>query len=130
MRARKAIDSLKQELLVKKEATDLFGNERSEALPESSVQSTKPLADRISIQVSRKKPPTSFILLLKIIHLPMETNESAPFLFLLFLQINGQLGKKYFDNKALVALTLLIAASDPGQKDLLIRLIVNLLSGE
>jgi hypothetical protein len=38
------------------------------------------------------------------------------------------LGKKQLDNKALVALTLLTAASDPGQKDLLIRLIVNLLS--
>ena len=52
------------------------------------------------------------------------------FFFLLFLQINGLLGKKHFDNKALVASTLLTAASDPGQKDLLIRLIVNLLSGE
>ncbi len=52
------------------------------------------------------------------------------FLFLLFLQTNRQLGEKHFDNKALVALTLLIAASEPGRKDLLIRLIFNLVSGE
>jgi prophage maintenance system killer protein len=50
------------------------------------------------------------------------------FLFLYFLQINGLLGEHSFDNKALVALTLLTAASDPRQKDLLIRLIVNLLA--
>jgi hypothetical protein len=36
----------------------------------------------------------------------------------------------HFDNKALVALTLLLAASDPSQKDLLIKLIVNLLADE
>jgi hypothetical protein len=32
-----------------------------------------------------------------------------------------------FDNKGLVALALLIAAGDPAQKELMIRLIVNLL---
>lgn len=50
------------------------------------------------------------------------------FLFLLFLGLNRE--ALNFDNKALVALTLLTAASDPVQKDLLIRLIVNLLAGE
>lgn len=50
------------------------------------------------------------------------------FLFLLFLQINGLLGKKHFDHNALVALTLLTATSDPGQKEILIKLIVSLLS--
>lgn len=43
--------------------------------------------------------------------------------------MNGLLERISFDNKALVALALLAAASDPGEKDLLIRLIVNLLSG-
>lgn len=50
------------------------------------------------------------------------------FLFLYFLQINGLLDDQCFDNKALVALTLLTASSDPNQKDLLIRLIINLLA--
>jgi len=35
-----------------------------------------------------------------------------------------------FDDKALVALTLLIASSDPTQKDLLIRLVINLLADD
>ena len=50
------------------------------------------------------------------------------FLFLYFLQINGLLDEQRFDNKALVALTLLTAASNPKQKDLLIRLIINLIA--
>ena len=52
------------------------------------------------------------------------------FLFLLILTRNGLLGERTFGNQALVALSLLIAASDPGQKALLIRLILNLLSTE
>ncbi len=50
------------------------------------------------------------------------------FLFLYFLQINGLLPEQNFDNKAPVALALLTAASNPWQKDLLIRLIINLLT--
>ena len=49
------------------------------------------------------------------------------FLFLLYLQENGLLEKVCFDNKGLVALALLVAASKPAQKDTLVRLIVNLL---
>jgi hypothetical protein len=52
------------------------------------------------------------------------------FLFLLFLKKNDLLDQKSFSNKALVALTLLTAASEPGQKELMIRLIVNLISEE
>lgn len=53
----------------------------------------------------------------------------ASFLFLLFLRKNN-LEKTVPDSRGLVALTLLIAASAPDQKDLLIRLIVNLLAVE
>ena len=52
------------------------------------------------------------------------------FLFLLFLKKNGLLDQKSFSNKALVALALLTAASEPWQKELMIRLIVNLISEE
>jgi len=52
------------------------------------------------------------------------------FLFLLFLKKNDLLDQKSFSNKALVALALLTADSEPGQKELMIRLIVNLISEE
>jgi len=43
--------------------------------------------------------------------------------------MNGLLDQLRFDNKGLVALALLTAASEPSQKDLLVRLITNLLAG-
>ena len=50
------------------------------------------------------------------------------FLFLLFLRGNQLLESSGFNDTALVALALLIAESDPRQKDLLIRLTMNLLA--
>ncbi len=52
------------------------------------------------------------------------------FLFLLFLRKNCLSGAAGLDSRGLVALTLLTASSAPDQKDLLIRLIVNLLMKE
>lgn len=49
------------------------------------------------------------------------------FLFLLFLRENGLLKLAGINENGLVALALLIAKSDPGQKELTIRLILNLL---
>jgi len=49
------------------------------------------------------------------------------FLFLLFLRENGLLKLACINENGLVALALLIAKSDPGQKELTIRLILNLL---
>jgi hypothetical protein len=54
----------------------------------------------------------------------------ANFLFLLFLKANGLLEGGSFDTRALVALALLTAASKSGQKELLIRLIMNLIAEE
>jgi DNA ligase (NAD+) len=49
------------------------------------------------------------------------------FLFLLFLGENDLLEQSGINENGLVALALLIAESDPRQKDLMIRLILNLL---
>jgi prophage maintenance system killer protein len=55
----------------------------------------------------------------------------AAALFVLFLQKNGILlrkdGSKRIDNNALVALTLMIASSKPSEKDIMIKVILNLL---
>jgi len=55
-------------------------------------------------------------------------------LFLEYLRRNGLLfrsnGKPRVGDNAMVALALLVAESQPGQKDLMIRLILNLLSSE
>ncbi len=57
----------------------------------------------------------------------------AAALFICFLQKNGVLlhknGSKRLDDSALVALTLMIAASKPSEKDLMVKVILNLLGG-
>ena len=55
----------------------------------------------------------------------------AAALFVLFLRNNGILlrkdGSKRIDDNALVALTLMIASSRPAEKDIMIKVILNLL---
>jgi prophage maintenance system killer protein len=128
--ARAAINSLKQELLVKREATDLFGNERSDSLAGIIGAIHQTFGGQDLYPSIEEKAANLLYFVIKDHPFTDGNKRIGSFLFLLFLQMNGLLGKKHFDNKALVALTLLTAASDPGQKDLLVRLIVNLLSGE
>lgn len=56
----------------------------------------------------------------------------ASLLFIWFLEKNGYLsrngGERKFNDNALVALALLVAESNPKQKDLMIKLIINLIS--
>ena len=128
--ARKAITSLKKELMAKVEATDLFGNERSESLAGIIGAIHQTFGGQDLYPSIEEKAANLLYFVIKDHPFSDGNKRIGSFLFLLFLQINGLLGKKYFDNKALVALTLLTAASDPGQKDILIKLIVSLLSGE
>jgi len=56
----------------------------------------------------------------------------AAFLFLYFLEKNNLLfkenGEKRIPDNALVALTLMIAVSHPSEKDIMIKVIVNLIN--
>lgn len=56
----------------------------------------------------------------------------AAFLFVWFLDLNKHLfdtaGNKRMDNNALVALTLMIAESNPNDKDMMIKVVVNLIA--
>ncbi|WP_227873947.1 Fic family protein [Flavobacterium nackdongense] len=55
----------------------------------------------------------------------------AAFLFVWFLERNALLyneGKKVIDDNALVALTLMIAESKPDDKDMMVKVIINLIN--
>ena len=127
---RKAITSLKKELLAKMEATDLFGNERNDSLAGIIGAIHQTFGGQDLYPSLEEKAANLLYFVIKDHPFSDGNKRIGSFLFLLFLQMNGLLGKKLFDNKALVALTLLTAASDPGQKDILIRLIISLLSVE
>ncbi len=125
--ARSAIASLREKLLEKGEATDIFGHERGEALAGiiGAVQQTFGGQD---LYPSVEEKAANLLYFVIKDHPFTDGNKRiGSFLFLLFLKINGFSVDRLPDNKALVALTLLTASSAPDQKDLLIRLIANLL---
>ncbi len=127
---RKAITTLKKELTNRGEATELFGNERSHGLA-GIIGAVQQTFDGQDLYPSAEEKAAHLLYFVIKDHPFTDGNKRiGTFLFLLFLQINDLLSELNFDNKALVALALLTAASDPGHKELLIRLIINLLSAE
>jgi prophage maintenance system killer protein len=126
---RSAIASLKTELLNKGEGTDIFGHESGEALSGilGAVQQTFGGQD---LYPSVEEKAANLLYFIIKDHPFTDGNKRiGSFLFLLFLEHNMP-GKRKLDSRGLVALTLLIAASDPDQKELLIKLVINLLIEE
>lgn len=125
---RQAITSLRQNLLEKEEATAIFGNERNEGLAGILGAIHQTFGGQDLYPTAEEKAANLLYFIIKDHPFTDGNKRIGSFLFILFLQRNNLLDRSDFDNKALVALTLLIAASSPDQKDLLIRLVVNLLT--
>ncbi|MDX9787099.1 MAG: virulence protein RhuM/Fic/DOC family protein [Desulfobacterales bacterium] len=125
---RQAIVTLKKELASRGEATDIFGNEHGQGLAGiiGAVQQT--FGGQDLYPSFREKAAHLLYFVIKDHPFSDGNKRIGSFLFLYFMNINGLLAEHGIDNKALVALSLLTAASDPRQKDLMIRLIVNLIS--
>jgi len=131
-KASEAIVALKKQLMEKGEATSLFGQDHEKRLAGilGAIQQSfdgKLLYPHIEEQAAH--------LLYFVIkdHPFVDGNKRiGAFLFLIFLQENEYLEKKdgspKINDNALVALSLLIAESEPSQKDLMVRLIINLLA--
>ncbi len=128
--ARAAVSSLKQELAVRGEATDLFGQERGEGLSRIIGALYQTFGGEDLYPSVEEKAAHLLYFIIKDHPFSDGNKRIGSFLFILFLRLNGLLDRISFDNKALVALALLTAASDPAQKDVLIRLVVNLLACE
>ncbi len=128
--ARKVINELKGELSANKEASDLFGQEypgKFEGIINSIYQTFggKELYRNIEEKAAH-------ILYLTIKDHPFADGNKriASFLFIYFLDRNKYLYKESGENKindnALAAMALLIAISDPKDKDIMIKIIINL----
>lgn len=125
-KARAAIAQLKKDLFQREEATSLFGAERGEALAGilGSIEQTmfgEPL-------YKTREERAAHLLYFVIKDHPFSDGNKriGSFLFLLYLQQEGMI--MGMNRTALIALALLIAESAPANKDLLVRLVVNLLS--
>jgi len=132
--AHAVVAQLRESLAARREAGALFGQERGDALAGilGAVEQTfggEPLYPSAQVRAAH-------ILYFVIKDHPFGDGNKriGTLLFLEYLRRNGLLlradGEPRLADNAMVALALLIAESEPSQKDLMIRLILNLLEGD
>jgi prophage maintenance system killer protein len=129
--ARAAIEALKTHLLERGEATPLLGQERGEQFP-ALLGSIEQTFDGQPLYPSIEEKAAHLLYFVIKDHPFADGNKRiGSFLFILFLRENGYLedahGQIKINDNALVALALLIAESEPRNKELMIRLVMNLL---
>ena len=114
------------------DTTELFGREKDKSF-ESSISTIYQTHDGQDLYPSLEEKAAHLLYFITKNHSFIDGNKRiAAFIFIYFLDRNGILvdsnGRKIIDDNALVALTILIAVSDPAEKDTLIKVIVNLLN--
>ena len=130
--ARQIIQKIKVELIAKKEAGDLFGQESGEKF-KAILGNIYQTFMRKELYSSLEEKAAHLLYFIIKDHPFIDGNKRiGSFLFIYFLDKNGYLyrenGEKKINDNALVALALLIAESNPKEKDILTRIIINLLT--
>jgi death-on-curing family protein len=130
-KARRVIDEIKKDLILKKEASNLFGQENSDKF-KGILGNIYQTFDKKELYSSLEEKAAHLLYFVIKDHPFIDGNKRiASFLFVYFLDKNNYLyrknGERKINDNALVALALLIAISDPRDKDILIKLITNLL---
>ncbi|HAU0298539.1 TPA: Fic family protein, partial [Legionella pneumophila] len=120
-----AIRSLKQELSSRNEATELFGMERDGGLDSILNNIEQTFGGEPLYKTPEEKAAHLLYFIIKDHPFTDGNKRIGSFLFLLYLKSQNLPIK--FNENGLIALALLVAESNPNQKDILIRLIVNLL---
>ena len=128
----KIIEKIKQELIAKKEASDLFGQEDSNKL-KGILGSIYQTFGKKELYPSLEEKAAHLLYFIIKDHPFVDGNKRiGSFLFIYFLDRNNFLyrksGEKKINDNALVALSLLIAVSLPKDKDILIKIITNIIA--
>lgn len=128
----KAIDELKKELIAKKEASELFGRQRDESF-KGVLNSVVQTFGGVYVYPSIEEQAAHLLYFVIKNHSFADGNKRiGAFLFVWFLHLNKHLlrkeGELKINDNALVALALLVAQSDPSAKELMVKLIVNLVN--
>ena len=113
--------------------SDLFALERNEGL-KSIIGAIYQSYDGADLYPTIEEKAANFLYLITKNHTFIDGNKRiAATLFIYFLEVNSILykdNKQVIDNNTLVALTLLIAQSNPKEKDILVDLVMNFLNGD
>ena len=132
--ATQAIQELKQSLIARGESTDLFAQLREDGLASILGNLDQTAFGEPAYPTIESKAAHLLYFMVKNHPFTDGNKRSGAFLFVDFLHRNGRLmnskGETIINDTGLAALTLLVAESDPKQKDILIRLIMNMLAQE
>ena len=129
--AMRIIDVLNHELISRHEAHDLFGKQKDESLQGILGNIAQSFNDeRLYPSVEEQAAHLLYFVIKD--HPFIDGNKRiGAFLFIWFLELNRycfkSTGEIKINDNALVALALLVAQSNPNDKELMIRLIINLL---
>jgi len=130
--AMQGLGELKQQLIKRKEATALFANPRSDGLASIFGNLNQTVFGEPAYPTVESKAAHLLYFVVKNHPFSDGNKRSGAFLFVDFLHRNHRLlndaGEPVINDMGLAALTLLVAESDPKQKETLIRLIMNMLS--
>lgn len=128
------LNNLKAQLISKGEATELFATPRGDGLASLLGNLEQTVFGEPAYPTIESKAAHLLYFVVKNHPFSDGNKRSGAFLFVDFLHRNGRLlnkqGDMVINNTGLAALTLLVAESDPKQKETLIKLIMNMLSLE
>ena len=128
---RSAIDELAKKLTAKSEAGDLFGNERDESFKGIISGIYQSFGEKEVYPSLEEKAGHLLYFIIKDHPFSDGNKRIGSFLFILFLELNKilyrKMGERKINDNTLVALALLIAESDPKEKDTMVALVTNLI---
>ncbi|ADV46023.1 RhuM family protein [Nitratifractor salsuginis] len=132
--AKRAIAQLKATLMAKGEATELFGNEKAGEFKGNLLNIYQSFGGEDLLPSLEAKAANLLYYVVKGHPFNDGNKRIGAYLFVLFLHKNDMLhdakGEAVINDNTLVSLTLLVAQSDPGHKEIIIKLIMNMLYGE
>jgi prophage maintenance system killer protein len=129
--AKEAIAELKTALIQKGEATELFGREKAGELKGNLLNIYQSFGGTDLLPSLEAKAANLLYYIIKGHPFNDGNKRIGAYLFVLFLHKNGILhkpnGEPKINDNALASIALLVAQSDPSQKNIIIKLVMNML---
>ena len=132
--AKKGINQLRKTLIAREEAGELFGQEKERGVLKGILAGIEQTFGGAELYPSIEEKAAHLLYFIIKDHPFVDGNKRiASLLFIWFLEKNSFLtapnGERKINDNALVALALLVAESNPKQKDMMVKLIINLIAG-
>jgi death-on-curing family protein len=129
-----AIVELKRQLITKKEATELFGNQKDDSFRGVLGNIVQSFGGQYLYPSIEEQAANLLYFVIKNHPFSDGNKRIGAFLFVWFLEKNKHRfkanGEVKINDNGLVALALLVAQSDPAEKELMIKLVINLINNQ